>query len=231
MCAMPNAFRRPSSKGPLRRWIVRAAIWLPVILIAGCLGIVAFGWLRAPALAALEMAHVATPLSIADLPPEHLRILIQVEDPAFSTHHGLDLTTPGAGMTTITQGLAKLLYFESFRPGLAKLPQSLLALGLDARLSKDELMTLFLNRVPLGASGGREIRGFEEAARAYFGLPAAHLTRDQWLALVAMCVGPNAFHVAMHPDRNQSRVLRIERLLSGRCRAAGWLDVYYESCA
>jgi len=208
-------------------WLV--ATLLVLLLLSG-LATIAIGWLRAPALVAREMAQVERPLRAADLPPGYLEALLRVEDPTFLTHHGLDLTTPGAGMTTITQGLAKFLYFDDFQPGLAKLPQSLFAVGLDARVSKDDLLTLFLNRGYLGTVEGRAAHGFDEAARAYFGKPATALERDQWLALVAMCVGPNAFSVASAPEQNRARVARIERLLADRCRPAGWLDVYYEQC-
>jgi len=218
-----------------RRRVVRRRIaWLaasvPIVVLLFCVVTIAVGWLRAPALVAREIGKVERPLRASDLPPGYLEALLRVEDPAFPTHHGLDLTTPGAGMTTITQGLVKFLYFDDFRPGLAKLPQSLFAVGLDARVSKDDLLTLFLNRSYLGTVEGREVHGFDEAARAYFGTPAPDLDREQWLALVAMCVGPDAFSVAIAPENNRNRVARIERLLAGRCRPAGWLDVYYEEC-
>ena len=79
-----------------------------------------------------------------DLSAEQLRILLAVEDPKFFSHPGVDLSTPGAGMTTITQGLVKFLYFDQFRPGLAKIRQSLLALGFDARTQKSTQLTIFL---------------------------------------------------------------------------------------
>jgi len=213
-----------------RRRMFGLAASVPILLLVFCLVTIAIGWIRAPDLVAREMAKVERPLRASDLPPGYVEILLRVEDPSFLTHHGLDLTTPGAGMTTITQGLVKFLYFDDFQAGLAKLPQSLFALSLDARVSKDDLLTLFLNRGYLGTVEGRELHGFDEAARAYFGKPAAELERDQWLALVAMCVGPNAFSVATAPENNRARVARIERLLADRCRPAGWRDVYYEEC-
>ena len=45
-------------------------------------------------------------LQVSDLTPRQLDILLKVEDPNFFNHHGVDFTTPGAGITTITQGLA-----------------------------------------------------------------------------------------------------------------------------
>jgi membrane peptidoglycan carboxypeptidase len=213
-----------------RRHALSIVVALPMVLACFCAATAALGWIRAPGLVAREMAQVRHPLSISDLPRERVEALLRVEDPTFFTHHGLDLSTPGAGMTTITQALVKFLYFDEFRPGWRKLPQSLFALGLDARVAKDDELRLFLNRGYLGTVEGHEVRGFGEAAEAYFGKPAAELTREEWLALVAMCVGPDAFSVARSPERNHERVARIERLLAGNCRPADWLDVYYEEC-
>ncbi|HKY31360.1 MAG TPA: biosynthetic peptidoglycan transglycosylase [Candidatus Polarisedimenticolia bacterium] len=215
--------------GVLKR-ALRLAAALLALAAAAAVAAAGYGWLRAPALAAREMALAPDPLEAGDLPPDWIDALLQVEDPTFLDHHGIDLTTPGAGMTTLTQGLAKFLYFDSFRPGLAKIPQSLFALGLDARLDKDRQLALFLNRSYMGTIEGRAVRGFQEAARAYFGRPAPKLDKREWLALVAMCAGPDAYNVAARPDHNRRRVARIERLLAGSCRPSGVRDVHYEDC-
>jgi len=171
-----------------------------------------------------------TPLRPGDLSSERLHMLLAVEDPGFYSHHGVDLTTPGAGYTTITQALVKQLYFAHFRPGLAKWKQSLIALVFDRQVSKQDQLHLYLNSVYLGNWQGREIHGFDAAARAYFNKPFAQLSDEEYLALVAMVVGPNEFHVRSHPERNADRVARIQRLLSGACKPAGMSDVFYENC-
>lgn len=170
------------------------------------------------------------PLGPQDLSPARLHILLAVEDPGFYSHHGVDLTTPGAGYTTITQGLVKHFYFEHFRPGPAKWKQSLIALVLDHQVSKQDQLHLYLNSVYLGNWQGREIYGFDQAARAYFNKPFAQLTDDEFLGLVAMVVAPNDFQVRNHPERNTDRVARIQRLLAGACQPSGMADVYYENC-
>lgn len=48
-------------------------------------------------------------VSLRDMSAARLNVLLKIEDPTFKTHRGVDLATPGAGMTTITQGLVKLL--------------------------------------------------------------------------------------------------------------------------
>ncbi|MDD2770086.1 MAG: hypothetical protein PHT19_15275 [Methylococcus sp.] len=49
-------------------------------------------------------------LTLSNLTSDRLKLLLAVEDPTFFEHHGVDLNTPGAGMTTISQSLVKLLY-------------------------------------------------------------------------------------------------------------------------
>ena len=63
----------------------------------------------------------------ADLSKAQKEILIKVQDPGFYSHGGIDLSTPGAGLTTITQAIVKKLYFENFKAGIAKIRQSLIA--------------------------------------------------------------------------------------------------------
>lgn len=81
-----------------------------------------------PALVQAAWKRYGMKLGLADLSSERRTMLLAVEDPSFMHHHGVDLATPGAGMTTITQGLVKLLYFpDGFRPGIAKIRQTLIA--------------------------------------------------------------------------------------------------------
>ena len=76
-------------------------------------------------------------LTLVDFPDGWLEDLLKIEDPNFYGHNGVDLSTPGAGITTITQGMVKYLYFENFKPGVAKLRQSLIAVfAVNALISK-----------------------------------------------------------------------------------------------
>lgn len=166
-------------------------------------------------------------LTLSDLPPSRKSMLIAIEDPAFYRHHGVDLTTPGAGMTTITQGLVKLLYFpEGFRQGIAKIRQTLIAqYALDALVSKDEQMHLFLNISYLGHVDNVEIHGFQNAAKVYFHKEFSAISDDEFLSLVAMLIGPNDLKPGT--VSNTERVLRIKKYLSGQYQPTGLLDVDY----
>lgn len=188
------------------------------------------GYVQTPELIAARIANADMALTVEQLSEEQLRILLAVEDPNFFSHSGIDLSTPGAGFTTITQALAKSLYFESFQPGLAKIRQSLLALVLDQRIDKRTQLAFFINTAYFGEHEGEAVNGFAAAARTYFNHEFEVLTREEYLALVAMLVAPNDLSIASHPAKNAQRVRRIERILRGECKPSGLRDVYYENC-
>lgn len=155
--------------------------------------------------------------------------LLRVEDPSFYQHHGIDLHTPGQGLTTITQSLVKWIYFERFVPGVFnKLRQSLIArYVLDGALSKSAQIDLYVNMVYLGQSNGRAVRGFAEAARAYYGKPFEQLDETEYLSIIAMINSPEGFHVQRRAAANTERVRRIRKLLSGEYQPNGLRDMYY----
>ncbi|MEW5733309.1 MAG: biosynthetic peptidoglycan transglycosylase [Thermodesulfobacteriota bacterium] len=166
------------------------------------------------------------PLAVSDLTPRQLHILLAVQDPGFYRHSGVDLCTPGAGLTTITQSLVKKLYFENFEPGLSKLRQTLIAAyALDPMMTKDEQLTAFLNMMYLGNGA----TGFAEASAIYFGKPFAWLSEDEYISLVAMIIAPAVFDLKKHPERNAERSARIRRLADGEYTPKGLMDLYYGS--
>ena len=172
------------------------------------------------------------PLRLETIPLHRVVMLLRVEDPGFFAHRGIDFSTPGAGMTTITQALVKRFYFNRFQPGFAKLEQSLIArFVLDPAMSKREQLEVYFNYASFGRFGGREIIGFAAAARTFYRRPLAALTDREFLSLVAMLMAPNALDPIRHPAENTERVRRIEAMLAGRCAANGLRDVTYENCA
>ncbi|MBV7340016.1 transglycosylase domain-containing protein [Chloroflexi bacterium TSY] len=181
----------------------------------------------------IEKAHLMqeTGLQIANLSNEWKHILLTVEDPGFYQHNGVDLSTPGAGLTTITQALVKLYYFDNFMPGPhAKLKQSLYAMVLDSQMEKDLQLTLFLNSASFGPTSEEWVIGFPKAAQVYFDKSFAELTRLEFITLVSMLVGPATFHPKRNPDKLAERVARVEALLAGQCKATELRDVYYRTC-
>lgn len=208
-----------------------ALILFLILAIAGyCLIVFIKAYSDTPAIISQALASDKMVLRLEDFPEGYLDNLLAVEDPSFFTHNGVDLQTPGAGLTTITQGLAKRYYFDSFKPGLSKIKQTLCALALNRRVDKRTQLRLFVNTVYLGTINGQEINGFSDGARAYFGKDFSQLTKDEYLSLVAMIVGPDEYNVLKQPEKNAERVKRIKRLLAGACQPQSNRDVFYESC-
>ena len=184
-----------------------------------------------PALVQNAWQRFGKQVKYTDLSPQQGAILLAVEDPAFFRHHGIDLTTPGAGMTTITQGLVKLLYFPGgFEPGLAKIRQSLIAqYALDALVSKNEQLDLLLNMAYMGSRDGKPIHGFANAAKQFFGKELGALSDAEFQALVAMLIAPN--QLPPGSPAHAERMRRIDAYLSGQVQPASVLDVRYDGKA
>ena len=176
------------------------------------------------ALVADALAQCDDGLSIEDITDERLAMLLIVEDPAFFSHPGVDLKTPGGGLTTITQALVKIFYFDGFKPGIRKIRQTLIArFALDPLVSKEDQLVLFINYIGLG----KGTRGFSEASEYYFNKEFSDLSDDEYLALVAMIIAPATFNINDHPERNALRVSRIKRLIAGEYTPKGLCDLYY----
>jgi membrane peptidoglycan carboxypeptidase len=212
-----------------RKWVVGLLLGLPLLVLA----YESFAVLRARANTEEALARVsAREVPLASVPERRIAMLLAVEDPGFFRHRGIDFGTPGQGMTTMTQSLAKFLYFDRFTPGIAKLELMLVArFALDPAASKQEQLEIFLNHARFGRFRGREVRGFADAARTFHGRPLSALSDREYLSLVAMLIAPNALDPVRHAEANAERVRRIEALLAGRCRPQGLRDVYYEGCA
>lgn len=163
-----------------------------------------------------------------DLSKRQVEILLKVHDPGFYDHNGIDLSTPGAGLTTITQAIVKKLYFNNFKAGIAKIKQSLIAkLVVNGRISKDDQLTLFLNTMYFGTVDGKPIVGLESAANAYYDQPVKMLTEEKYISLIAMLVAPDTFHIINHPDWNRDRTNRIKELIAGQYKPKGLMDTFY----
>lgn len=163
-----------------------------------------------------------------DLSKRQKEILIKVQDPGFYGHNGIDLSTPGAGLTTITQAIVKILYFDSFKPGIAKIKQSLIArFVVNDLITKDDQLTLFINTMWFGNVNGKSVVGLRSAADAYYNQPVNNLTEDQYISLIAMLVTPRTFHIIEHPEWNRDRTNRIKALIDGKYQPKGLMDQFY----
>jgi membrane peptidoglycan carboxypeptidase len=184
-----------------------------------------------PALVREAWQRYGRHLKQSELSPYKTNVLFAVEDPAFFRHHGVDLDTPGAGMTTITQGLVKLLYFpDGFKQGIPKVRQTLIAqYALDALVPKNDQLDLLLNMTYMGSKNGKPIYGFANAAQAYFGKDFGAISDVEFQSLVAMLIAPN--QLLPGTPAHAKRMRHIDAYLSGAYRPTSVLDVEYDGKA
>ncbi len=200
-------------------------------------------WVVFDQIATLNKARAETPALFAkyqdpnytgprwqDLPKGHQNIWLTVEDPSFFDHSGVDLSTPGAGITTITQGLIKRIYFDDFRPGYDKLAQTLIAIRVVTPLiDKQVQLTAALDLSYFGTEQGRDIIGFQAASQHYYNTPLERLSEADFAGLVAMLIGPNG--LAPGSPAHTARMMRVFRLVQGDCAPLGLRDVWLDGCA
>lgn len=158
------------------------------------------------------------PARLRDLPPYLPAALLAVEDRRFLSHFGLDpigiLRAAWAnwragevvqGGSTLTQQLAKNLFLTPARTARRKVQEALLALWLEHRFSKPQLLEIYLNRVYLGAGA----YGVDAAARRYFGVPARRLALWQAAMLAGLPKAPSRLNPRASPDLAVARAAEV----------------------
>lgn len=204
---------------------------LLVLSTAYFAGLIVYQRAETPHKYEFAVSQVKNPVSRSDLSDWQLEALLAIQDPQFFVHSGTDFS--GGVMTTITQSLAKSLYFDNFKPGVAaKFKQSLLArFSLGPVISKEDQLDLFLGSVYLGhVGGGRAVNGFHEAANFYFQKTLTELTSAEFLSLLATLPAPNRIGPHADPEANALQAARIERLVNGECSRAGMWHGHRLNC-
>lgn len=109
------------------------------------------------------------------------------------------------GGSTITQQLVKNIFLTPERSLWRKANEALMAIIMDARFSKDEILEAYLNEVYLGQDGARSIHGFGLASEFYFGKKLDELEPYQIATLVALVKGPSWYDPRRSPERAVDR--------------------------
>lgn len=157
-------------------------------------------------------------VQLDDVPERLITALLAIEDDTFYQHHGVRPTAilraaianlrAGRivqGGSTLTQQLAKNFFLSSRQTLARKFDEALMALSLEWRFSKDEILEAYLNEVYLGQDGPRSINGFGLGARYWFNRPLEELDLHQFALLVGMIRGPSYYDARQHPERARQR--------------------------
>jgi len=152
--------------------------------------------------------------SLKDLPKYVPQAFIAIEDRRFYDHHGVDPMGVGRallanilhrgvsqGGSTLTQQLAKNLFLTQERTYTRKIQELVLALWLERKFSKNEILDLYLNRVYFGAGA----YGIEAAAQRYFGKPAKQATLAEAAMLAGLVKSPSRLAPTRNPDGAERR--------------------------
>lgn len=165
-----------------------------------------------------------TPVSLDQISPFVIEATLASEDANFRSHFGVDpvgvaraawLNVKDGGLryggSTLTQQLAKMLDREP-RTLVGKFHEAIAALRIEKTLTKDEILTQYLNR----AYYGRNAYGIEAAARRFFGVSAHDLTLDQATLLATLPRAPSAYAPDRFPERAFERRAHVLELMVQR---------------
>jgi monofunctional glycosyltransferase len=169
-------------------------------------------------------------VSLSAVPAHVMDAVLTSEDARFYRHEGVDWTEVenaleqsvrearlGRGASTLTQQLAKNLYLSTDRSLLRKGKELLITRQLEAELSKQRILALYLNVVEWGEG----VYGIEAAAREHFGVPARSLSVAQAAMLAGMLPAPRRWLPAQRPEALRTRAGIILKRLEREGRISG----------
>lgn len=175
------------------------------------------------------------PIAIDDAPQELINAVLAAEDDAFYQHQGIDISglfraafanfrtgSSGQGASTITMQVARNFYLTPEKTYTRKIKEILLALKLEQILSKDEILSLYLNKIFLG----HRAYGFGAAADVYYGKSLDQLSVAQIAMLAGLPKAPSSYN----PLRNPGRAVQRRNYVLGRLKTLDLVtDEQYES--
>jgi penicillin-binding protein 1B len=159
-----------------------------------------------------------TLVRLSQVPKVVVDAILTTEDRDFFSHAGLaPKRLVGAvlqglvrgrsvrGTSTLTQQLVKNLFLTPERTLRRKAVEALLAVILDAKYGKEEILEAYLNEIYLGQRGSVSVTGVEEAARFYFGKPVSQLDLSEAAMLAGLISSPGRFSPFRNPERAAAR--------------------------
>lgn len=145
-------------------------------------------------------------LPIHEIPRTIIDTVLAIEDSRFYWHPGIDPVAVGRaiwanvarggvvqGGSTVTQQLAKNLFYSPKRTLSRKVQEAMAALVLEAKYSKDQILEGYLNEIYLGQAGSVGIFGVAAAAKSYFGKTVQELSIEETALIVGLIKGPNTY--------------------------------------
>jgi penicillin-binding protein 1B len=158
------------------------------------------------------------PVPLSAVPKHLVQAVIAAEDRRFFEHHGVDIRAVARavwvnlrrgglsqGGSTLTQQLVKNLVLTPRRTWGRKVQEAALAVALERRYGKDEILSAYLNGIYLGQHGGFAVYGVGAASRSFFGKDVERISVAEAATLAGIIRAPNTYSPAQHPDRARER--------------------------
>ncbi len=158
------------------------------------------------------------PLRLEQVPQDLVNAVLAAEDDSFFEHSGISVrgvaraawvNLRGHGIrqggSTLTQQLVKNIFLTQKRSLGRKAQEAILAVLMEVRYGKKEILESYLNEIYLGSSGGVSVLGVGAAARAFFGKDARDLDLAEAATLAGMIQSPAPYSPVAHPERCKQR--------------------------
>ncbi len=175
-------------------------------------------------------------ITLKELPPYVPKAFVAIEDRRFYEHYGVDPLGIGRalvanilhrgvaqGGSTLTQQLAKNLFLTQERTITRKLQEVMLAIWLERKFSKTQILELYLNRVYFGSGA----YGIEQAALHYFGKSAKQLNVGEAAMLAGLVKSPTR----LAPNRNYEAAAQRARMVLAAMTDLGFITASNEKIA
>ncbi len=179
------------------------------------------------------IGQLRRPVRLAAVPPPLLTAILAAEDHRFYEHGGVDARAVlramwvnlqrgevAQGGSTLTQQLVKNLLLTPKRTWDRKLREAGLALMLEWRYGKPQILEAYLNTIYLGQHGSTALYGVGAAARSYLGKDVERVSLAEAALLAGMLRAPNTYSPVLNPERAQER----RDVILGRMRDLGLID-------
>jgi penicillin-binding protein 1A len=167
--------------------------------------------------------------NLGEMSPYLPKAFLAAEDASFYQHEGVDpaaifrafvrnIQAGGSrqGGSTITQQIIKRVLLTPERSLKRKIKEAILAYRLERYLTKDEILTIYLNQIFLGSRA----YGVEAAARTFFGVHVKDLTLAQSAVLAGLPPAPSAYNPLKNPEAAKNR----QKYVLGRMLDLGWIS-------
>jgi penicillin-binding protein 1B len=158
-------------------------------------------------------------LTYDEIPQNAVQAVLAIEDRRFFEHSGVNYFSiiswawhdvigdrkHRGGASTLTMQLAKLLFVTDDGTIRYKFAQIVVAFQLEHRFTKNQILEMYANQIPLGQRGSFSIDGFGEASQVYFGKDVNQLDLAECAFLAGIIQRPSYFNPFHHPDRTIER--------------------------